>query len=301
MIDQVITTPPTAPSSSDATTFRTRADAFIAWIVVFVSQIIGFINQVNTLETNVNAKEASAVAASNIAVALANYKGIFVQGVSSALVGESWSYSGVNYRCAVDTANNPITEPASWVSLAIDATIHAAPAETPGDTDEFGFWDSFSLQLRKVTFANFRAALRTSFDTVYAVLNSPAFTGNPTATTQASTDNSTRLATTAWAKLGLVYSLGVNGYIKFPTWMGGLIIQWGQTAVITNNTYLNVTLPITLPTAVLTTQTSPYITTGADTVGDAMCKTISCSTTTLRVEMDDTTGISGCRFLVIGY
>ena len=89
-----------------------------------------------------------------------------------------------------------------------------------------------------------------------APLNSPAFTGNPTAATQLSSDSSTRLATTAFvgsyaAKIaGSVsqafnvanattvnqavalgqfdYYLQPNGYAKFPY---GLILQWGYQAV----------------------------------------------------------------------
>lgn len=49
----------------------------------------------------------------------------------------------------------------------------------------------------------------------FALLNSPAFTGNPTATTQLTTDNSTRLATTAYVKsqgygTGSVTSVALN-------------------------------------------------------------------------------------------
>ena len=51
--------------------------------------------------------------------------------------------------------------------------------------------------------------------TIYAPINSPAFTGNPTAVTQDGTDNSTRLATTKWVKdqnylASANYIIGVN-------------------------------------------------------------------------------------------
>nr|MDD5212347.1 hypothetical protein [Sulfuricurvum sp.] len=73
-IDTNFTTPSSPPSSSDPINFRTRADAFVAWLVTLVTQLISFITQLNSTETNINAKEASTVAASAAAVASANYQ-----------------------------------------------------------------------------------------------------------------------------------------------------------------------------------------------------------------------------------
>ena len=84
--------------------------------------------------------------------------------------------------------------------------------------------------------------------------NDATLTGNPTATTQASTDNSTRIATTAWAKVGFAISLGAVGYIKLPTWLGGLIVQWGTTVATSDGAaQAAFSFPLTFPNSVYTT------------------------------------------------
>ena len=71
-----------------------------------------------------------------------------------------------------------------------------------------------------------------------APLASPTFTGSPKSTTPASSDNSTRIATTAFVKAlvgaanngGIVSAnLAQNGYVKFAN---GFILQWGQAKAI---------------------------------------------------------------------
>lgn len=46
-------------------------------------------------------------------------------------------------------------------------TIHAADADTPLDADEWGFWDIVDDVLKKITWANVKALLKTYFDTLY--------------------------------------------------------------------------------------------------------------------------------------
>lgn len=177
-IDVEFIEPETPPSSTDAVNFRTRADTFVTFISSFVTKLITFVTQLNNTEASINAKEASAVAASAAAISAANYKGVFVQGTSSALVGESWSYDGVFYRCNVDTTDSPSVEPASWSVTSFEFLIHAAASKaTPVDADEFGFWDSVSNTLKKVSFANLYATLKARFDLIYRPLNVPLASG----------------------------------------------------------------------------------------------------------------------------
>lgn len=57
----------------------------------------------------------------------------------------------------------------------------------------------------------------------------------------------TPLRVKQFAVLGFSASFATNGYIKLPSWLGGLIIQWGFDAG--NMGDHNVTLPIAFPTA----------------------------------------------------
>ncbi|MNL30630.1 hypothetical protein D3C87_1523780 [compost metagenome] len=69
--------------------------------------------------------------------------------------------------------------------------------------------------------------------------------------TQAQTDIGTDddvAVTPKKLRFGFVAQLSGIGYIKFPSWLGGLIVQWGITTVPINGS-INVTLPITFPNA----------------------------------------------------
>lgn len=104
----------------------------------------------------------------------------------------------------------------NWLKAKIDSIlgmsfIHTAVTENPGDTDEFGYWDSFTQTPRKVTLANFIVTIRTSLDAVYAVLNSPAFTGIPTAPTATAGTNTTQIATTAGVRAEIPNMLNATG------------------------------------------------------------------------------------------
>ena len=83
-------------------------------------------------------------------------------------------------------------------------------------------------------------------DTTRAPLASPAFTGNPTAPTQARGNNSDRLATTAFIRDEFDASLSASGWQRLAS---GLIIQWGSGSYNASDgaTGTQISLPIAFP------------------------------------------------------
>jgi len=91
------------------------------------------------------------------------------------------------------------------------------------------------------------------------VLQNPTYgVGAVTVANDASfADNSVKPASTGWVRgamaaiataAGFVFNTGVNGYIKFPSWLGSLIIQWtGVTRPQAANAFTNFTFPIAFP------------------------------------------------------
>lgn len=71
------------------------------------------------------------------------------------------------------------------------------------------------------------------------------------------TDNSSKLASTSWIRsamsniasaAGFASLLAANGYIVLPSWLGGVIIQWGTVSALQNATATG-TYPIAFPNA----------------------------------------------------
>ena len=67
--------------------------------------------------------------------------------------------------------------------------------------------------------------------------------------TNTGTDDAT-IVTPKKLKSGFVISIGATGYVKFPLWLGSLIIQWGTSSISAiSGGYTVVTYPIYFPNA----------------------------------------------------
>jgi len=123
------------------------------------------------------------------------------------------------------------------VRYDIAANINSATTEDPGSTDTFGYYDSFTGLLRKVTVTNLISVFRSTLDSVYANLVSPVFTGTPTAPTASAGTNTTQIATTAFVQGQSFEKIGqgtaqpsTSGYsINFtgiPSWVKKIKVQF---------------------------------------------------------------------------
>ena len=49
----------------------------------------------------------------------------------------------------------------------------------------------------------------------------------------------TVVATPLKLRLGFAVSIGTRGYVAFPTWLGGVVIQWGKETTVSSSTVIN--------------------------------------------------------------
>ncbi|MBL1321500.1 MAG: hypothetical protein COA63_010645 [Methylophaga sp.] len=95
--------------------------------------------------------------------------------------------------------------------------------------------------------------------------------------------------------------LAANGYIVFPTWLGGLIIQWGTYTTTLEGTYTT-NLPIVFPNAFLLPLATIKATTNtAGGIQSAAASIVSSSTIRLIADTYIAGSIDGIFYIAIGH
>lgn len=117
------------------------------------------------------------------------------------------------------------------------------------------------------------------------------------AQTNAGTDD-TRFVTPKKLRAGFAISLGVIGYIAFPTWLGGLIIQWGVLSDTswTAGVFRTINYPVAFPAACL--EHTAVIANSAGTMGYLNTNQVSASQLQMLVSY---TGAATVRWIAVGY
>lgn len=122
------------------------------------------------------------------------------------------------------------------------------------------------------------------------------------AVTNAGTDDAGAI-TAKKLKFGFASLLSANGYLKFPDWLGGFIIQWGN-ANIGDDTIVDITLPISFPNsffaAIATAQINAAVTGSNSLSATAYKKSLSTVTVGMNQGSTSTPATSGVDYICIG-
>ena len=94
---------------------------------------------------------------------------------------------------------------------------------------------------------------------------------------------------------GFSINLAANGYIAFPRWMGGLIVQWGNAYITVNNTQF--LFPIGFPNACFVLNMG----TGEDTSGQVEVMNVRAGSVTKTGFVGLATSASTYGYIAIGY
>ena len=176
----------------------------------------------------------------------------------------------------------------------------------------FGEWYDYCVALLGAsgTAADARTALGAAADAdvvkltgTQTIAGTKTFSASPVVPTPATSDNSTKAASTAWVRsaLGTIFTalgfsavIGTTGGIVFPSILGGFIFCWGRTG--TGSTSYSVTFPIAFTTTPAQVMMTPF---GTVVAGTADLQVTSLSPTGMAVSAG-TTSVA-CMYFAVGY
>lgn len=170
------------------------------------------------------------------------------------------------YVSKIDNNTSLPTDTDNWVNFEDFGSLNINPLPnkpTPNDTDNLAIQEVAGV-LKRLSWANLKQTLVTYLST----------------------------------GTGFSVSLTGNGYIKFPSWLGGLIIQWGRTSFIGQRSE-TLNFPIAFPNNVFAVSTGEQ-----QSVESAVSRTHYSSTTTaITITRDvdgNVPGLISVNYIAIG-
>ncbi len=172
-------------------------------------------------------------------------------------------YSDGNVYVSKIDNNTSLPTSVDWVKFEDFATINinSLPNKpTPVSTDNIAIQETSGL-FKKLSFGNLLLSIINRFGelTSYYLIEKVGIVDNDIFiigdsqeinVSKKVTFGNLKSTLLTYFSAGFLKSLTTNGYIKFPTWLGGLIMQWQK---VTNGS-ATVNFPIAFPTACLTIQ-----------------------------------------------
>lgn len=184
-------------------------------------------------------------------------------------------------------------DPASWANAVTDELLgvqeEAGIAPVEGDNGQL------RLAVKAIALNVLRLATSKATEVLWGVLR---------VGTQAEVNAGTLddvAVTPKKLRWGFAVSMGGNGYIAFPTWLAGLIIQWGSAAPSTSAP-VTVTLPVAFPNAFLKAYAVANLNAGENPSSTTMAGTESGSRTLTSFVLRSSNGSPRTtEWLAIGY
>lgn len=188
------------------------------------------------------------------------------------------------------TATTPRAWTAQRVKQSIDTNVPAATETVQGKVELATAAETVTGTDN--TRAVHPAGLKAALDNLPVVPSaSETVQGKAEIATQAETNaglDDQRIVTPLKMRFGFAVSLAQNGYIKFPTWLGGFVFQWGNLGQMLPNTSGTFNFPIAFPNNCLQCfVTSHGVTTDVSPTGqqaiEIYCATYGFTATTVSI------------------